>query len=178
VMLEQKNVNRFSSWKTFFPLLVVFGTIQFFFTRINLRPSVDGISYVEHQMPFFFLIEALVGCTVSVNFSFLLQRYKAFTFLRVVGFHSLFVYCMQIIVMTFARTVFVSILHFTYIPLLIPLVWGSGIVLPIFFYNFCLRYNFWWLYTFRKPEKQTEYLRSNNIFSLKRNWNTRVLDET
>lgn len=176
VMLNETNIKRFSTWKTLFPLLAVFAVIQYFFTRINLRPSIDGISYVEHQMPLFFLIEALVGCTLSVNISFLLQRYKKFTFLRIVGYHSLFVYCMQIIVMTLARTVLVSALHITYIPLLIPLIWSSGVIFPIFFYNFCLRFGMWWLYTFRKPGKQTEYLRSHNIFSFKRNW-ANSLDE-
>jgi fucose 4-O-acetylase-like acetyltransferase len=168
VMLAEKNIQRFSSWKIFFPLLALFLTIQYFFTQINLKPTTEGINYVEHKLPFFFLIEALVGCTISVNFSFLLQKYRALTFLRIVGFHSLFIYCMQIIVMTIARTIFMNIFKITYVPALFGLVWSSGIVLPIFFYNFCLRYNLWWLYTFRKPERQVEYLRITNIFSFKK----------
>lgn len=167
VMLDDKNIQRFSSWKIFFPLLAVFVTIQYFFTQINLKPTTDGINYVEHKMPFFFLIEALVGCAISVNFSFLLQKYRVFTFLRIVGFHSLFIYCMQIIVMTIARILLMSVFKITYVPVLILLIWSSGIILPIFFYNFCLRYNLWWLYTFRKPERQVEYLRTNNIFRFK-----------
>jgi len=168
VMLDDKNIQRFSSWKVFLPLIVLFITIQYFFTQINLRPSAEEMNYVEHKLPFFFLVEALVGCVTSVSFSFLLQKYKLFTWLRIVGFHSLFIYCMQIIVMTIARTVCINALHITYVPALILLVWSSGIVLPVFFYNFCLRYNLWWLYTFRKPERQVEYLRNNNIFSFKR----------
>lgn len=168
VMLDQKNVQRFSSWKIFFPLLLAFVTIQYFFTEINLRPSTYESRFVEQKMPFFFLIEALVGCITSVSFSFLLQKYKLFTWLRIVGYHSLFIYCMQIIAMTFARIFFQSFLHINYTPALIMLVWTSGIVLPIFFYNFCLKFNLWWLYTFRKPEKQVGYLRSTNIFSFKR----------
>ncbi|HTE00557.1 MAG TPA: acyltransferase [Mucilaginibacter sp.] len=168
VMLDEKNIKKFSSWKVFFPLLALFVTIQYFFTQINLRPSADGISFVEHKMPFFFLIEALVGCATSISFSFLLQKYKVFTFLRVVGFHSLFIYCMQIIVMTLTRILLMSVFKITYVPVLILLILSSGIILPIFFYNFCLRYNLWWLYTFKKPERQVEYLRTNNIFSFKK----------
>jgi len=168
VMLAEKNIQKFSSWKIFFPLLALFLTIQYFFTQINLKPTPDGINYVEHKLPFFFLVEALVGCTISVNFSFLLQKYKALTFLRIVGFHSLFIYCMQIITMTIARTVVVTALHITYVPAVIMLVWSSGIILPIFFYNFCLKYNLWWLYTYKKPERQVQYMRNTNIFSLKR----------
>jgi fucose 4-O-acetylase-like acetyltransferase len=168
VMLDNKNIQRFSSWKIFLPLLVAFVIIQYFFTDINLRSSTYGDRFVEEKMPFFFLIEALVGCTASVSFSFLLQKYKLFTWLRIVGYHSLFIYCMQIIAMTFARIFFQNFLNISYTPALIILVWTSGIVLPIFFYNFCLKFNLWWLYTFRKPEKQVGYLRSTNIFSFKR----------
>jgi fucose 4-O-acetylase-like acetyltransferase len=167
IMLDEKNIQRYSSWKIFFPLLALFITIQYFFTQINLKPTPDGINYVEHKLPYFFLIEALVGCAISVNFSFLLQKYRALTFLRIVGFHSLFIYCMQIIVMTVARTVFVNAMHITYVPALILLVWSSGIILPIFFYNFCLRYNLWWLYTYKKPVKHVDYLQNNNIFSFR-----------
>ncbi|MDO3641484.1 acyltransferase [Mucilaginibacter sp. L3T2-6] len=167
VMLDEKNISRFSSLKIFFPLLAAFVIIQYFFTEINLRPSAYGDRFVEQKMPFFFLGEALVGCATSVSFSFLLQKYKLFTWIRIVGFHSLFIYCMQIIVMTFARIFFQSLLHVSYTPALIILVWSSGIFLPIIFYNFCLKYNLWWLYTFRKPEKQVEYLRKTNIFSFK-----------
>ncbi|MBS1502661.1 MAG: hypothetical protein JST32_11405, partial [Bacteroidetes bacterium] len=139
------------------------------FTQINLRPSSESINYVEHKMPFFFLLEALVGCAISINISFLLQRSKALTFLRIIGFHSLFVYCMQIIVMTFARTIFMNILHITYVPALIVLVWWSGVILPVFFYNFCLKYGLWWLYTYRKPERQVGYMKTANIFWFDRN---------
>jgi len=168
IALDEKNIQKFSSWKVFVPLLVIFVIIQYYFTELNLRPNPEEAYYVEHKLPFFFLLEALVGCTLSVSFSFLLQKHRTLTFLRIVGFHSLFIYCMQIIVMTIARTVFMSVLHITYVPALVLLVWSSGIILPIFFYNFCLKYNLWWLYTFRKPERQVEYMKATNIFSLKK----------
>lgn len=168
LLLDENNIKRLSTYKVFLPLLVFFVIIQYFFTEINLRPNVDGINYVDHKMPFFFLLEALVGCSLSLSFSFLLQKYKLFTFLRIVGYHSLFVYCMQIIVMSIARIFLQNFLHITYTPALIILIWLSGILLPIFFYNLTLRLNIWWLYTFRKPEKQVDYLRKTNIFSLKR----------
>ncbi|HVV54437.1 MAG TPA: acyltransferase [Mucilaginibacter sp.] len=164
IMLDDQYREKFASWKIFFPLLALFIMIQYFFTQINLRPSPEGINYVEHKMPFFFLFEALVGCAISFSFSFMLQKYKVLTFLRIIGFHSLFVYCMQIIVMTVARTVFVNAMHITYIPVLFPLVWMSGVILPVFFYNFCLKYGLWWLYTYRKPERQVAYMKATNIF--------------
>ena len=168
IMLDEKNIQRFSSWKIFFPLLAVFLLTQYFATEINRQPSAYGNDLLENKMPFFYLLQALVGCTISINFSFLLQKYKLFTWIRIVGFHSLFVYCMQVIVMTLARIFLQSFLHITYVPALILVVWASGIVLPIFFYNFCLKYNLWWLYTYKKPAKQIDYLQRINIFSFKR----------
>jgi fucose 4-O-acetylase-like acetyltransferase len=167
IMLDENNSKRFSSWKIFFPMLAIFLTTQYFATKINQEPSQWGNDLLEKQMPFFYLFQALVGCTISINFSFLLQKYKLFTWIRIVGFHSLFVYCMQIIAMTLARIFFQSFLHITYVPGLIMLVWSSGIVLPIFFYNFCLKYNLWWLYTYKKPLKQVEYLQKTRIFSFR-----------
>jgi len=167
IMLDENNIKRFSSWKIFFPMLAVFLTTQYFATKINQQASQWGNDLLENEMPFFYLFQALVGCTISINFSFLLQKYKVFTWIRIVGYHSLFVYCMQIIVMTLARIFFQSFLHITFIPALIVLIWASGIVLPIFFYNFCLKYNLWWLYTYKKPAKQVEYLQKTKIFSFR-----------
>ena len=168
MMLDENNIRRLSSWKIFFPLMIAFCIIQYFFTEINLRPSPYDDRFVEVKMPFFFLLEALIGCATSISFSFLLQKYKLFTWIRIVGYHSLFVYCMQIITITATRIILQSIIHITYTPAIIISTWASGVVLPIFFYNLCLRYNLWWLYTFRKPQKQVDYLSSTNIFSFKR----------
>ena len=169
IMLAEGNIERFSSWKIFLPLIIAFGFVQYYFTRDNIRVTDFGIQYTEYRHPFLFLFEALLGCVTSVSFSFLLQKYKAFTFFRIVGYHSLFVYCMQIIVMSLARIVCMNVLHIYYVPALVLIVWTSGIVLPIFFYNFCLKYNLWWLYTYKKPVKQVEYMKASNIFWFDRN---------
>jgi fucose 4-O-acetylase-like acetyltransferase len=164
IMLGEGNIQRFTSWKIFIPLSIVFIAIQYYFTQNNLLPTKYGIQYTEYKQPFWFMIEALIGCAASLSFSFLLQRYKAFTFIRIVGYHSLFVYCMQIITMSAARIICMNFLHINYVPVLLLIVWTSGIVLPIFFYNFCLKYGPWWLYTYRKPKKQVEYMKTASIF--------------
>ena len=153
-LLEEKNVAWFSSFKVFFPLLAIFLCTQYQFARFNLHGGVDGINYVEHKMPVFFLFEALLGCTISINFSFLLQKYNALRFLRVIGFHSLFIYCMQIIVMTVSRVLLVNVLKIYNVPTLVFAIWTSGVLLPILIYNICMKMNMWWLFTFRKPGKK------------------------
>ena len=153
LVLSEKNFNRFASLKIFFPLLIVFIFLQSRFAAYNLHGGTEGINFVEHKMPLFFLLEALVGCTISMNFSFLLQKYNALRFLRVIGFHSLYIYCMQIIVMTMARVILVNVLKVYYIPVLIPVVWSAGIIIPILFYNFCMQHKMWWLFTYKRPKE-------------------------
>jgi Acyltransferase family len=164
IMLAEGNIERFSSWKIFIPLIIAFAGVQYYFTKFNIQPSIYGIAYIENKQPFWFMAEALLGCVTSVSFSFLLQKYKVFTFIRIIGYHSLFIYCMQIIVMSVARILCMNVLHIYYVPALVLIVWTSGIILPVFFYNFCLKFNLWWLYTYRKPEKQVEYMKTANIF--------------
>ncbi len=164
IMLGEGNIQRFTSWKIFVPLVVLFLIIQYHFTKANLQPTKYGIQFTEYNQPFWFMVEALVGCAASLSFSFLLQKYKAFTFFRIVGYHSLFIYCMQIVTMSFVRILCMNFLHIYYVPVLVLLVWSSGIILPIFFYNFCLKCGLWWLYTFKKPKKQVEYMKNASIF--------------
>ncbi|MFD2147089.1 acyltransferase family protein [Mucilaginibacter antarcticus] len=153
-VLKQENIDRFSSFKIFFPLLAVFLVMQYQFAEYNMQGGKEGIDFVEHKMPFFFLVEALIGCAISLNVSFLLQKYNALKFLRVIGYHSLYIYCMQIIVMTIGRVIMVNILKITYVPVLIITIWTAGTVIPILFYNICMRYNIWWLFTYKKPANQ------------------------
>ncbi|MGZ3767794.1 MAG: acyltransferase family protein [Mucilaginibacter sp.] len=164
IMLAEGNIERFSSWKIFVPLIIAFVGVQYYFTKFNIQPSIYGIAYIENKQPFWFMAEALLGCVTSVSFSFLLQKYKIFTFIRIIGYHSLFIYCMQIIVMSLARILCMNVLHIYYVPALVLIVWTSGVILPVFFYNFCLKYNLWWLYTYRKPKPQVAYMKTANIF--------------
>ncbi len=155
-MFNKERVERLSTWKLFVPLLAVFIIMQYYFTIINLKYPDYSNRFVELKMPFLFLAEALIGCATSISFSFLLQKYRWFTWIRVVGYYSLFIYVMQIITMSFAQVVLQKFLKVNYTPALIALVLLSGICLPIIFYNLCIRWNMWWLYTFKKPDKEVE----------------------
>ncbi|MEO8768982.1 MAG: acyltransferase [Ferruginibacter sp.] len=148
-MLSEKAARTFTSWKLVVPLLITFSVTQYFFTKINLE---QGDNYwVENRMPVLFMVVALVGCAISMVASFSLKRYGGAKFLRVVGFNSVHIYCMQIIAMSVARLFFFKILHITYLPALVLLVLAAGVMLPMLFYNFCLRLNMWWLFSLKKP---------------------------
>jgi fucose 4-O-acetylase-like acetyltransferase len=154
IVLDEKNVRRFASLKIFFPLALIFICLQYYCTSMNLAFGHGDAGFVENKKPFLYLIEALTGCILSVNISFQLQKHKIVRFLRVVGFHSLFIYVMQIVVMTIVETVLIKVLKVRYVPVVVVLLWVSGVIIPISIYNMCLRFNMWWLFTFIKPEKE------------------------
>jgi fucose 4-O-acetylase-like acetyltransferase len=165
LMLDERKMELYTSWKFFVPLLIAFIAIQYYCTPINLQSSDFGIRNVEVNQHYLFFLQAIIGCALSINCSFFLQKLQVLNFLRIVGYHSLYIYCVQIIVMTVTRTVVMSALHITNVPVLILIIWSAGVILPIFFYNLCLRYGFWWLFSYRKPEKQIAWIKEARIFS-------------
>ena len=145
----------FTSWKIVLPLFISFITIQYFFTEINMKAGDNY--HVENHMPFLFILVALVGCSISICASFSLKKHASMKFLRVVGYNSVHIYCMQVIIMAAARVVLVKA-GIIYPPLLLPLVLISGIVFPMIAYNVALRFNMWWLFTLKKPVEEIAYL--------------------
>lgn len=151
-MLSEKAMRLFTSYKLFLPLLLIFLLIQWIFTKINMA---SGSNYhVENEMPLFFLIVALVGCALSMAISFSLKKNNTFSFLRVVGYNSVHIYCMQIIVMSVSRILFTRVLHITNPSLLILLVLCMGIVCPMIMYQLALRANAWVFFTLKKPSEE------------------------
>jgi fucose 4-O-acetylase-like acetyltransferase len=156
-MLNAEKSKIFASRKLLIVLLPLFLIIQFFFTKINL--SNHSNYFVEHHMPIFFLLVALVGCALSINISFMLKRANTLPVLRVIGYHSVFIYCMQIIAMASAKFVFIKLFGFTNPPLLVLLVLSSGLLLPMIAYNVFLRLNMWWLFSLKKPVDDILFLK-------------------
>jgi fucose 4-O-acetylase-like acetyltransferase len=155
-MLDERGAKFFSSYKLIVPIVLSFIFIQYSFTKINL--SQHDNYFVEHNMPLFFMLVALVGCTLSICISFALKRKKLLSFLRVVGYHSVHIYCMQVIVIAISRFIFIKIVHISYPPFLMLLLLCCGIVLPMIIYNLCLRLNMWWLFSLKKPNGDIQSL--------------------
>ncbi len=156
---NEAHIKRFTSWGIFLPLFALFLAVQYVCVGYNINNSIDGINFVQHKLPWLYLFEALVGCAMSISLSFLLQKHRWLPFLRVVGYHSLFIYCMQIITMNFARIGLISILKVTNVPVLFISVWIIGLVVPMLAYNLFMKLNMWWLFTFKKPHQPTVNLK-------------------
>ena len=59
---------------------------------------------------------------------------------------------MQIILMAFTRLILIKVFKLESAPLLTLLVLISGVLLPILVYNFLMKYNYWWLFSLKKPD--------------------------
>ena len=159
----QKNYNLFSPVKLFFPFFILFLFLQYKFAQYNLNGSSEGIDYVQYKMPYFYLLQALVGCILCINLTVILQKFNRLTFIRIIGYYSIYIYLMQIIVMTVTREVLVHIFKITYIPLLFVLISLAGIFIPIVFYMICIQCKAWWFFTFRKPTGKTSFFKLHPI---------------
>lgn len=134
-----------SSYRLLFFLIPIFLVVQYIFADINI--FYQSNYYVEHKMPLFFLLVAFVGCLLSFNIAFILNASNKARYLSVIGYHSIYIFCMQIIIMAGVRIILVKIFMFTSVPLLLPILLFSGLILPIVVYKLCVRMKMQWLFT-------------------------------
>jgi fucose 4-O-acetylase-like acetyltransferase len=149
LVLNTKNHKVLTSWKTTLIALPVFILIQHYFTYLNLAHKDDY--YVQYQQPALFAITALAGGAFVIQVSFLLQQLNVMRFLRVIGYHSLYIYVMHLMITSASRAVLVKLFHFENVPALMIISITIGIILPIILYNVAERLGAWWLFTLKKP---------------------------
>ena len=153
-ILNSKNYKVLGSARTFYFLLPLFLIVQYYFTELNLQAKNDY--FVQYQVPVLYAVAALIGGAFVINVSFILERLNTLKFLRVVGYHSLHIYVMHLMVTSFTRISFVRIFDYTWIPVLLPVSIVLGITVPIIVYNLANRLGAWWLFTLKKPNPSIE----------------------
>lgn len=152
-VLNRDNQRVLSSWRTTLIALPFFIAVQHYFTHLNLLHQDDY--YVQFQRPALFAVAALVGGAYIVQVSFLLQRLAVLKFLRVIGYHSLYIYVMHLMITSGARIVLVKAFGIENIPLLLVVSVTIGVILPIVLYNIFERLGAWWLFSLKKPAAQS-----------------------
>ena len=151
---KKENKRYFESFVLLLILVPIFCLVQYNFAAINIQ---QGSNYfIEHKMPLFFVVIALVGCALSINISFLLGKYNLLGYLRIIGYHSIHIYCMQIILMASTRIVLLMAFDHLPSPLVLTLIIVAGLMLPILFYNLLMRLNCCWLFSPQKPMATTK----------------------
>lgn len=105
-----------------------------------------------------FLTISLIGCVSMFVFSFRLQKLNILSFLRVLGFHSLYIYVMHVIVSAFVRLVLTRFMGITDTTTLLFSGIAAGVIIPVMLYNLIIKKKLWFLFTYHKPKavsKQT-----------------------
>jgi fucose 4-O-acetylase-like acetyltransferase len=148
-MTKPANFKKIASFKTLALIVPFFIVIQHFFTSWNLENSNDY--YVQNYHPIFFAVAALVGGAFVLSVSFLLQKYNTARFLRVIGYHSLYIYVANLMITATIRIVLIKQVGLTNIPMLLIIGTAAGVVIPIIMYNLSQKAGAWWLYSLKKP---------------------------
>ena len=152
-MLDPGNYKKIASYKTLFLVLPVFIIIQHYFTYLNLSHKNDY--YVQNYQPALFAVAALVGGSFVLVVSFLLQKADKIRFLRVIGYHSLYIYVTNLMITASTRVLMVRFLHIDNVGLIVLVGTITGIIIPMVFYNLMVRMGAWWLFTLRKPMEES-----------------------
>lgn|GEM_PF-138393 len=150
-VLHPNNYKYLTSFKALLLVLPVFLIVQYFFTEINLGkfPSITAEKndyFVQYHMPWLYLIAAIAGGSFIVLISFLLEKAAILKFLRVIGYHSLYIYAAHLLVTSGTRIVFTKILGVSYAPAIMIAGLILGIAVPMILYNLAVRLNAWWLF--------------------------------
>jgi peptidoglycan/LPS O-acetylase OafA/YrhL len=150
LILNNKNYKLLSSYRSMLLLLPVFVALQHYFTKLNLQNGDDY--YVQFHRPELYIITALVGCAFVMNVSFVLQKLNIFRYLRVLGYHSLFIYVMHLMITAGLRVLLVRVLGIENVPMIMIISVAGGVLLPIMFYNLAIKAGAWWLFTMKRDK--------------------------
>jgi len=150
LILSDSAKKYFYSGRLFFMLLPPFILVQTIVMRYNIVHR--DIYYVENVIPILYFLQGLVGCGLSIAFSFLLQKWDIFKSLKIIGSHSLYIYCMHYLVIIISGMFFVKMLHIHTTLLMVGTIWSLAVGIPILFFRLSMRYNFWWLFSLTKPK--------------------------
>ena len=138
-ILDKKNFARLASFRLAFAMLPVFIITQWYWLN---TPDID---------PFLFALVALFGCFFMINISFILHKEGKLQILRVVGYHSLYIYILHVLITSAVRIIAIKV-GFTYTPMLLVVNITLGTFLPIIFYNYARSRG--WHFLFELKDRQ------------------------
>lgn len=160
-IMNEDNKKYLSSIKLLIPVFIFFLLAHYYYTVANAQHNKGY--YVEFYMPVSFLIIALSGCVLTIQIGFILQRFNVLKFLRVIGYHSLYIYLIHVIFTSSVRVALSRVFNINYIPLLLLCSVVVGVTVPIVIYNVLVRKGMWWLFSLKKP---TDEIRHRSKFIL------------
>ncbi len=155
IIFKKETTDKILSPKWMVTSAIVFFTLQSIFTLISMKHETDN--YIYNKMMYLLLPIALSGCFFMIQIGKLLEKKNILKWLRVVGYHSLYIYLMHIMLIAGVRLIMIHIFHVNYVPVMMLVAIATGVVVPIIAYNLCIRLHGWWLFSLKKPEAEINY---------------------
>lgn len=166
-----QNISMLSDWMQFYVFVAVGDALSeiFFKPRIqNLFKNyltlilatpvfvVAQIYYLNHQVTQLqFLCIALTGCFTMLSLAFIFQKLNFLSFLRIIGYHSLYIYVIHVMIAAFTRIFLMHVLHIDNAVVILFTCIIVGSTLPVIIYNLLIRDNiFWFLFTYKRKHKK------------------------
>ncbi len=106
------------------------------------------------------MLIALIGCVCMCILAFRLQQMNILTWLRVLGYHSLYIYVMHVVVASATRLVLKNIFHVHNPVALLAAGIALGVTVPVICYNlFIFEKPGYFLFALKKKKPQTQATR-------------------
>jgi fucose 4-O-acetylase-like acetyltransferase len=122
-------------------------------TPVFFATQVYYLAHITEPGKADFLAIALIGCTSMFILAFRMQNWNVLRFLRVIGYHSLYIYVTHVFIAGLVRLSLTKLFHIhnPFILLLSGIFFG--ITIPIIFYNLLVVDGpLWFLFSFKKPQ--------------------------
>lgn len=146
-ILDKGNFALLSSARLALALLPMFALTQWYWLN---TPDID---------PFLFALVALIGCFFMINISFILHRERRLQILRIIGYHSLYVYILHVLVTSAVRILAIKV-GITYTPVLLVVNITLGTFLPIMFYNYVRSKGLYYLFELKDHQPDVDNKRT------------------
>ncbi|MBX6360618.1 MAG: acyltransferase [Acidobacterium ailaaui] len=105
---------------------------------------------IEYTHIFQFAGVALIGCAFMLNVCFILGKYDKLNFLKIVGYHSLYIYILHVGIASLFRVLLTNGLEIRNTNLLLPVNLILSITLSIMLYNLIIRNGGWFIFILDK----------------------------
>lgn len=154
-IFRKETIGTILSPKWLVPSAILFVVSQTAFTLLNLKHDDDN--YINRSAPLLLLLVSLAGCAFMIQVGHWLQQKNVLRWLRVIGYHSLYIYLMHLIVIAGVRIILIRFLHVSSIPVVVFSAVCLGVIIPIVIYNICTRLHAWWLFSLKKPVAEIQH---------------------
>lgn len=161
-ILNEKNFKMFSSVKLFFPLSILMFLSQYFLYRhqylYNLEMYFDmsQLNYgtvLSHLWGMIkFTVIVIIGCAFVMNVCAMLQKAGKASFIRVIGYHSLYIYLMHVLIAVGCRMFFVNFLGYGNAFVILPIQIIAGMIGSVMIYNVCRHFGLRFLFELDQEE--------------------------